>query len=102
LFYCMLLSLSEHMPFAAAYVISSVATVALIGGYTRGVLGTNRFAVTISFLLSLLYAFLFVILKEEDYALLFGTMGLFVVLALVMYLTRKIDWYTIGKSESTV
>lgn len=102
LFYCMLLSLSEHMPFATAYVISSVATVALIGGYTRGVLGTNRFAVTISFLLSLLYAFLFVILKEEDYALLFGTMGLFVVLALVMYLTRKIDWYTIGKSESTV
>jgi inner membrane protein len=101
LFYCLLLSLSEHMSFVAAYVISSAAIVALIGGYTRSVLGTNRFAATISLLLALLYTFLFVILQEEDYALLFGSIGLFAVLGLVMYLTRRIDWYTVGKSEGT-
>jgi inner membrane protein len=95
LFYCLLLSLSEHLPFATAYVLSSGATVVLIGGYSRSVLGSNRFAATISSLLALLYTFLFVILREEDYALLLGTIGLFAVLALVMYLTRKIDWYMI-------
>lgn len=99
LFYCLLLSLSEHLSFVTAYLISSAAIVALIGGYSRSVLGTNRFAATISLLLGLLYAFLFVILQAEDYALLFGSMGLFAVLALVMYLTRRIDWYSVGKSE---
>lgn len=99
LFYCLLLALSEHMSFVMAYVISSAAIVMLVGGYARSVLGTTRFAATISSLLVLLYAFLFVILREEDYALLFGSIGLFVVLALVMYLTRRIDWYTIGKTE---
>ncbi len=101
LFYCLLLSLSEHMAFSTAYAISGIAIVGLIGGYSRSVLGTTRFAVTISTLLALLYAFLFVILQQEDYALLFGSIGLFVVLALVMYLTRKIDWYTVGKTEGT-
>ncbi|MBX2992970.1 MAG: cell envelope integrity protein CreD [Bacteroidetes bacterium] len=101
LFYCLLLSLSEHMSFLLAYVTSSTAIVLLIGGYSRSVLGTNRFAATISSLLALLYTFLFVILQEKDYALLFGSTGLFAVLALVMYLTRKIDWFTVGKSEGT-
>lgn len=102
LFYCLLLSLSEHISFAAAYAVSSLATVALIGGYTRSVLGTTRFAVTISALVVLLYTFLYFILQEADYALLFGSIGLFAVLALVMYLTRRVDWYTIGRSESEV
>lgn len=101
LFYCLLLSLSEHMSFVAAYVISSATIVALTGGYSRSVLGTNRFAAAISSLLALLYTFLFVILQAEDYALLFGSIGLLAVLALVMYLTRRIDWYTVGKSEGT-
>jgi inner membrane protein len=99
LFYSLLISLSEHMAFAKAYLISSGAIVALVGAYTRSVLGANRFAATISSLLVLLYTFLYVILQEEDYALLVGSIGLFVVLALVMYLTRKIDWYAIGTRE---
>ncbi len=99
LFYCLLLSLSEYSSFTLAYAISSLATVALIGGYSRSVLGTTRFAATISSLLVFLYSFLFIILQQEDYALLFGSIGLFVVLALVMYLTRKIDWFTVGKTE---
>ncbi len=102
LFYLLLLSLSEHMPFVAAYIISSVAVVAMVGAYSRSIFGTNRFPATISSLLILLYTFLFVILQEEDYALLFGSLGLFVVLALVMYLTRKIDWYEASKQEEAV
>ncbi len=99
LFYCLLLSLSEHMAFATAYVISSVAIILLVAGYARSVFGSYSFAATVSSLLALLYTFLFVILQEADYALLVGSIGLFAVLALVMYLTRKIDWYMIGKSE---
>lgn len=100
LFYCLLLSLSEHMAFAAAYAISSVAIILLVAGYARSVFGSYSFAATISSLLALLYTFLFVILQQGDYALLFGSIGLFVVLAFVMYLTRKIDWYVIGKTEN--
>jgi inner membrane protein len=102
LFYSLLISLSEHMSFAMAYLISSAAIVTLVGGYTRSVLGGTRFATIISALLALLYTFLYVILQEEDYALLVGSIGLFIVLALVMYLTRKIDWYAIGTREGTV
>ncbi|MFN0157193.1 MAG: cell envelope integrity protein CreD [Bacteroidota bacterium] len=100
LFYCLLLSLSEHMTFATAYAISSVAIILLVAGYAGSVFGSYSFAATISFFLALLYTFLFVILQQEDYALLFGSIGLFAVLALVMYLTRKIDWYSIGKTEN--
>ena len=71
-----------------------------IAGYARSVFGSYGFAATISFFLALLYTFLFVILQQEDYALLFGSLGLFAVLALVMYLTRKIDWYAVGKTEN--
>jgi inner membrane protein len=101
LFYCLLLSLSEQMGFTTAYVISSVAIVALVAGYARSVFGTIRFAALISFVLALLYGFLFVILQQEDYALLFGSIGLFAILAFVMFLTRKIDWFAIGKEEAT-
>jgi inner membrane protein len=43
-----------------------------------------------------LYGYLYVLLTNEDYALLIGSIGLFIALALVMLLTRRIDWYAIG------
>jgi inner membrane protein len=93
LFFLLLLSLSEHVGFARAYVTAAVATVALIGGYVRVVLGDTRRGLGIGALLSVLYAFLFVLLQLEEYALLFGSIGLFFVLALVMGLTRRVNWY---------
>jgi inner membrane protein len=42
------------------------------------------------------YLFLYAALKSEDYALLIGSLGLFVILAGVMFLTRRIDWYSLG------
>ena len=68
LFYSLLLSLSEQMPFSAAYALSSMAIVLLVGGYTRSILGSMRFAGIIAGVLFLLYAFLFVILQQEDFA----------------------------------
>lgn len=99
LFYCLLLSLSEHMAFNIAYWISSGAIVLLVAGYARAVLASSRVALLIAAILTTLYGFLFVILQQEDYALLFGSLGLLAILAVVMYLTRRIDWFAIGKSE---
>ncbi len=101
LFYCLLLSLSEHMQFNSAYWISGAAVVLLVAGYARAVLASNRVALIIAGILATLYGFLFVILQQEDFALLFGSLGLFAILAVVMYLTRRVDWFAIGKSEST-
>ncbi|MBI5475004.1 MAG: cell envelope integrity protein CreD [Ignavibacteriae bacterium] len=100
LFYTLLLSLAEHIPFNSAYWVSGIAVVLLIAGYARAVLSSNRVGILIAAVLLLLYGFLFVILQQEDYALLFGSIGLFGILSVVMYLTRKIDWFAIGKSES--
>jgi inner membrane protein len=93
LYYLLLVSLSEHVGFDTAYVISSVCATALIGGYSRAVLhGTMRAASVIASLAAL-YGFLFLLLRLEDYALVAGAAGLFAVLALVMFVTRRMDWY---------
>ena len=101
LFYLMLLSLSEHVGFGVAYAIGTAMTVVLVGAYTRKVLGAAGRAITVSGLLVALYGYLYVLLQIEDYALLLGTSGLFVILAAVMYLTRNLDWYALGRRPVT-
>lgn len=96
-FYTLLLSISEYIPFNQAYLIASAAIVLLIGAYTKGMLKSNLIALIISGILVLLYGFLFIILQLQDYALLLGSIGLFVILAIVMYLTRNIDWFEVAK-----
>lgn len=98
-FYTLLLSISEYLPFNQAYLIASAAVVLLISAYTRGMLKDNTISLIIGGILVLLYGFLFVILQLQDYALLLGSIGLFVILALVMYLTRNIDWFGVGKAD---
>lgn len=102
LFYVLLLSISEYLPFDVSYWIASVAISLLITLYTRG--ATARFspAAVIGGCLLVLYGFLFVLLQLEDYALLLGSIGLFAILALVMYLTRRIDWFGMGSSGRSV
>ena len=97
LFYILLLSLSEHIHFQLAYLCSAVAMVLLTALYTRAILRDRRFMILISAVLTGLYGFLYVNLQLQDYALLLGSIGLFVTLALVMYLTRKVDWFTVLK-----
>lgn len=92
LFYLLLLSISEHVPFGLSYLAASSATVLLIGGYSMAILRGALRALLMTVVLGALYGYLYVLLQLEDYALLLGSVGLFVILALVMYLTRKIDW----------
>jgi inner membrane protein len=93
LFYLLLLSLAEHVGFGWAYIGSSTASSALIVGYSVSVLQLRRRAALMALVLLCLYSFLYVTLKEESYALLTGSAGLWIVLAIIMFLTRHIDWH---------
>lgn len=101
LFYVLLLSISEHIPFGVAYAIASAAIIVLISGYSLAILRGKRRALAMSGMLVILYGYLYVLLQAEDYALLLGSIGLFVILALVMFLTRKVDWYSPRMEKAT-
>jgi inner membrane protein len=92
MFYTLLISITEHSSFSLAYAISGIAVVALITLYSVSILKNKKFPMFIATSLSVLYAFIFVIIQMEDYALLAGSIGLFFILAAVMYFSRKIDW----------
>jgi inner membrane protein len=93
IFYTLLLSISEHVGFTWAYLISSGAIILLISLYSKTIFKENRLMALLAGILIILYGFLFVILRSEDYALLIGSIGLFIVLCVIMYLSRKIKWY---------
>ncbi len=94
LFYMLLLALSEHVGFDLAYGISALASAALISGYSAAILERRVRAALVALVLAGLYVFLYLTLKAETFALLAGSIGLWVVLAAVMYLTRRINWYS--------
>jgi len=96
-FYLLLLSISEHLGFNNAYLISSIATVSLIAVYTHFILKKIAASSLLLALLSGLFAYVFIILQMQDFALLAGAIALFVVLAAVMLLSRNVDWYNLGK-----
>ena len=93
LFYLALLSLSEFVVFGAAYGIGAAASTAAIAWYGAAVLKSGRRSALLATGIALTYGFLYVILRLQDYSLLLGTAGLFLVLVLVMGVTRRIDWY---------
>ena len=93
LFFLLLVSLSEHMPFEQAYAIASAACVLLLTYYASHMLGRWSRGLPFGAGIAALYAMLFVLLRMEQTALLVGAIALFVVLAAVMMLTRRIDWY---------
>jgi len=93
IFYSLLIALSEHIRFGLAYLVGSVAVIGLITAYARTTLKNNRLTLLIGGILTILYGYLYMILQMEDYALLMGSIGLFVTLAIIMYTTRRIDWY---------
>jgi inner membrane protein len=94
-FYVLLLALAEHFGFAPAYAASAFAASGLMGGYSAAVLGSFRRAAPIAGLLLALYTYLYVTLQAEDYALLFGALGLFTMLAAFLYVTRRVDWHAV-------
>jgi len=92
-FYCLLLSIGEVLTFNISYALATLATVTLITAYTRHLFGTLKNALLIGGFLAGLYGFIFVLIQLEDTALLVGSIGLFVLLALAMQLSRRITWY---------
>lgn len=92
IFFILLLSFSEHIGFDLAYLISSLTTILLITFYSRTIFTDKRYANLVGGLLLLQFGFIYIILQLEDYALLTGSIALFGIIALIMYLTRKVKW----------
>jgi len=92
IFYTLLLSLSEYAGFNVAYGLAAIATIGLIGWYVGSMLRSSKMSMFIIFLLAVQYGFVFTLIQLQDYALLMGSLGLFITLALVMYFSRKIKW----------
>ncbi|WP_371824146.1 cell envelope integrity protein CreD [Lutibacter sp. A80] len=92
MFYTLLISISEHSNFLKAYVIAGLSVIILITLYSKSILKTFKFPIFIGISLTALYTFIFVIIQLENYALIVGSIGLFTILASVMYASRKVDW----------
>lgn len=99
LFYILLLSISEHFSFDSAYLIACAIILALITGYCSYILQNRRLTWMMFGILALLYGFFYSLLQLQDYALLLGSLGLLLILATIMYLTRHIDWYGMRGDE---
>jgi len=93
IFYTLLLSISEYILFDYAYLVAALATILLITFYAKGHFNSWKTAGIFFVLLSCLYGFIFILIRLEDTALLVGSIGLFLVLAMVMFVSRKINWY---------
>jgi len=100
IFYSLLLAISEFLDFNLAYTVASAATILLIGLYSKAHFRSWKSAGMFAGVLTLLYGFIFVLISLEDTALLVGSIGLFVILALTMYGSKKVNWY--GNAENAV
>ena len=94
-FYILLISFSEHVGFDIAYLIASLAIIIMIGLYTKAIFKENKTTLLVSGVLAILYTYFYILLQTEDYALLTGSIALFIALATLMFVTRKIDWYQV-------
>ena len=93
-FYLLLLSISEQLGFNLAYLISALAVIVMVLAYSRTFLKKWFNSLIQTLILTFSFGFIFVLMQLESYALLVGSIGLFIVLALTMFFTRKINWYS--------
>lgn len=96
IFYLLLLSVSEHIPFDITYLICALAVSLATLFYASAIFKKIKWGALLSGVQLVSYIFLYGTLQAEDYALLIGSIGLFVVVVLLMFITRKIDWYGLG------
>jgi len=96
-FFLLLIALAEHTSFAQAYLVAAVACIGLLTLYLRHPLGTRPRTIAFLALFVALYGTLYVLLLSEDHALLMGALLVFGVLAMVMMLTRKLDWSALSQ-----
>lgn len=98
IFYLLLLAISEHINFNLSYLISAIMVVLLTSMYIGYIIKSKKYILSMAIVEILIYIFLFGILQLTDYALLMGTLGLFIVIAAGMYFSRNVDWY--GENNS--
>jgi inner membrane protein len=100
IFYLLLVALSEHFSFALAYSVATIASTTLLSVYVSGVLNNTKIGTLFGGIILSVYGTLYCLVGSEDYALLLGSGLLFIVLAVIMILTRHIDWYVVeGKTS---
>lgn len=92
IYYTLLLSFSEHIGYNLAYIVASLATVVLISLYSTTFFA-KKLALLFSILLVIFYAFIYIIILQQDFSLLLGSVGLFVIIGTLMYFSRKVKWY---------
>jgi inner membrane protein len=92
-FYLLLLSLSEQIPFYTAYLAAALAVTLMMTLYSRSLLPSRKESWYMGPVVAVSYILLYAVLNAESYALLIGSVGTFTIIALVMFLTRKLDWY---------
>lgn len=99
IYYSLLLSLSEQVGYNIAYSIASLATIGLVSFYASSFLKNAQLVILFTSLLTMFYTFIFVIILQQDFSLLLGSIGLFLIVAALMYFSRKVEWY---KSSSVM
>lgn len=92
IYYSLLLSFTEQIGFAPAYLIASMATIILVSVFIGTFLRNKKAAFVFAIILSIFYSFIYVIIQLQDMALLFGSIGLFITVACLMYFSVKINW----------
>jgi inner membrane protein len=100
IFYLLLLSISEHVGFDFGFLIAAGATVGLISAYAGWVFESRLQGVRAFAAFSFLYGLIYILMRLEDYALLVGALASFAAIALVMYFTRRIDWYGASRTAA--
>lgn len=95
-FYLLLIALSEHSFFYLSYFAAAVAIILLLTWYAAMIFRHRYRGIIAGFSVMLLYLYLYILLINQDYSLLIGSIGVFVILFLVMFITRKVDWYQLG------
>ena len=93
IYYTLLLSLSEHIGFAWGYAVASSAVVILVTLFAKSILHDTRLSLTTGGVLGLFYGFTYVLIQLTDYAMLMGSIALFIILAVIMRMSREINWY---------
>lgn len=99
IYYTLLLSISEQLGYNIAYIIASISTVTLVSMYSVTFLHSKGLVALFTSLLVIFYSFIFIIILQQDFSLLLGSIGLFLIVGALMYFSRKIRWY--GESESS-
>ena len=102
LFYLVLLALSEHIGFTAAWLAASLSGAVMNGIYLQAVLRGWRNSLLFVAALLLLDGVMWFLLHSEDSALLLGTGVLALALSVLMFLTRRVDWYALSLPKGTV